>query len=86
MKYLAEINILPLKELLDPQGKAVLSGLHNLGFKGIQDVRVGKKINIVLEAENENSAREQIDIACKKLLANLVIENYEFTIKPFKTL
>lgn len=81
-KYRAEIVVMPLRELLDPQGKAVKGGLDKLGFKLMNDVRVGKHIHIELEAPNENDARNQVEQACKKLLANPVIEYFEFTLHP----
>ncbi len=81
MKYQAEINVMPLKELLDPQGKAVVSGLKNLNLSAITDVRVGKHLSIIVEADNETDAREQIDTACNKLLANPVIEYYEYSLQ-----
>ena len=52
MNFLAEIKIMPLKELLDPQGKAVMGGLSNLGLKNIDDVRIGKHIQLNIEANN----------------------------------
>lgn len=78
--YIAEINVMPLKELLDPQGKAVEHGLHNLGYSGMEQVRIGKHITIKLEAASRNEAESQIEEACKKLLQNPVMEYYEFTI------
>ena len=78
MNYTAEINVMPLKELLDPQGKAVVSGLKNLGITEAKDVRIGKHITIHIEAENEQQAKEKVDTACKKLLSNPVMEYYEF--------
>jgi len=78
MKYSAEIDIMPLKELLDPQGKAVESGLKNLGLPKIQDVRIGKHITLTVEAEDESTARQMIDTACKKLLANMIMESYHY--------
>ncbi len=80
MKYKAEIDIMPLKELLDPQGKAVAHGLHNLSFESVSDVRIGKHIHIELEAENEDQAGKLIEEACKKLLANPVMESYSYKI------
>jgi phosphoribosylformylglycinamidine synthase len=77
MKYAAHINIMPHKALLDPQGKAVLGGLHNLGLTGIQDVRVGKHITLKIEAANEAAAKEMAETAAKKLLANAVMEFFE---------
>ena len=80
MIFTAQIKVMPLKNLLDPQGKAVMGGLSNLGIKGINDVRIGKQIDLTIEAESENEAREKADDAAKKLLANAVMEMYEITI------
>jgi phosphoribosylformylglycinamidine synthase len=80
MKYKAEINIMPLKELLDPQGKAVTSSMKSLGLSQIQNVRVGKHISIEVEADSKDKAQEMVEQACKKLLANPIMESYEFEI------
>jgi phosphoribosylformylglycinamidine synthase len=80
MKFKAEVKIMPLKELLDPQGKAVLSGLKHMDISSVKDVRIGKHILLELEAANEKSANEIVDDACKKLLANPVMEHYEFSL------
>jgi phosphoribosylformylglycinamidine synthase len=80
MKFKAEINVMPLKELLDPQGKAVLGGLKNLDFKTISNVRIGKHITLELEAANESEAKSFAEAACKKLLANQVMEHFEISI------
>ncbi len=77
MVYNIQVNIMPLKNLLDPQGKAVQSGLSNLGLNAIIDVRVGKHITLQIEAENEDAAKAIADEASKKLLANAVMEFYE---------
>lgn len=68
---------MPLKDLLDPQGKAVMGGLQNLGLQGVEDVRVGKHITLQIEAGTEDAARQIADEASKKLLANSVMEFYE---------
>ncbi|MGB0523927.1 MAG: phosphoribosylformylglycinamidine synthase subunit PurS [Flammeovirgaceae bacterium] len=81
MKFKAEIDIMPLKELLDPQGKAVKLGLKNLDIQQVADVRVGKHITMQLEADSKEAAHEKVEIACKKLLANLIMESYEFTVE-----
>ncbi len=73
---------MPLKELLDPQGKAVLHGLENLNLQNMHDVRIGKRIAIELEAVGDDEAREQVETACKKLLANPVMEYFEFSLTP----
>ena len=78
MNFVVEIKIMPLKELLDPQGKAVLGGLANLGIKSITDVRIGKHIQLNLEAESAEEAKSIAQEAAQKLLANPVME--EFTI------
>lgn len=77
MTYHVQIKVMPLKDLLDPQGKAVLGGLQNLGLTGVQDVRVGKHITLDIEAASEAEARNQAETACAKLLANPVMEFYE---------
>lgn len=78
MKFTAEINVMPRPELLDPQGKAVLLGLEHLGLDQVDDVRIGKHITLRLEAENEEIAREKVEKACSKLLANLIMESYTY--------
>ena len=80
MKYLAEIDIMPQKEILDPQGKAVKLGLHNLHMDSIDNVRIGKHIRLEVEAESEAQARETVDSACRQLLANLIMEEYSITL------
>lgn len=80
MKYIAHINVMPLKELLDPQGKAVNNSLHNLGLPQVTDVRVGKHIVLQLEAATATDADTMVREACKKLLANAVMESFDFTI------
>lgn len=80
MKYTAHITVMPHKELLDPQGKAVTGSLHNLGLAGVHDVRIGKHITLQLEASDEAVAQMMADDACKKLLANPVMESYEVRI------
>lgn len=77
MTYHVQIKVMPLKDLLDPQGKAVLSGLQNLGIVSVSDVRVGKHITLQVEAESEAAARLIAENASKQLLANPVMEYYE---------
>jgi len=81
MNFIAKINIMPKKEILDPQGKAVRLGLENLGLSQIHDVRIGKHITMEVEAENEQEASEKVELACQKLLANVIMENYEFEVE-----
>ena len=81
MKFNAEINVMPLKALLDPQGKAVTASMHNIGFKTVENVRIGKHITLEIEAENKAQAEEKVEKACKEILSNQVMEFYEFSIK-----
>lgn len=76
MNFVAEIKIMPLKELLDPQGKAVMGGLSNLGMKDINDVRIGKHIQLQIEANDKEAAKKIAEEASRKLLANAVMEEY----------
>ena len=78
MKFVAEIDIMPHKVLLDPQGKAVSHNLKSLNIHEVEDVRIGKHITLTLEAETEEAAREIVDNACRKLLANLIMESFAF--------
>lgn len=80
MIYNVQIKVMPLKNLLDPQGKAVQSGLSNLGINSIMDVRVGKHITLQVDAESEEAAKAIAEEASKKLLANAVMEFYEIEI------
>ncbi len=77
MVYNIQVKVMPLKELLDPQGKAVLGGLQNLGLKGVEDVRIGKHITMQVDAASEEEARQLANDASKRLLANPVMEFYE---------
>jgi phosphoribosylformylglycinamidine synthase PurS subunit len=81
MIFTAQIKIMPLKELLDPQGKAVMGGLSNLGLKGVQDVCIGKNVTLQIEAADAASANVIAEEATKKLLANQVMEMYEISIQ-----
>ena len=81
MKFKAEIDIMPLKALLDPQGKAVSSGLKNLHLDSIENVRIGKHISLEVEAGNQGEAEKMVEEACKKLLANQLMESFEYHIE-----
>jgi len=81
MKFTAEINVMPLKSLLDPQGKAVTASMQNIGLSEIENVRIGKHITLDIEAENKEVALAKADKACQKMLCNQIMESYEFTIK-----
>jgi phosphoribosylformylglycinamidine synthase PurS subunit len=79
MIFSVQITIMPLKELLDPQGKAVMGGLANLGLTSVKDVRIGKHITLQIEAADAATAGAVADEAAKKLLANAVMEQYEIS-------
>jgi phosphoribosylformylglycinamidine synthase len=83
MLFTIQVKVMPLKDLLDPQGKAVMGGLSNLGLKGIQDVRIGKNITLQIEAASADAAKTIAEEASKKLLANPVMEYFEITIPNF---
>lgn len=80
MKFTAQINVMPLTELLDPQGKAVAGGLQNLGLGQVKEVRIGKRITLLIEAAGKDEAREVAEKACRKLLANPVMEYFEVSL------
>ena len=82
MLFNVQVKVMPLKELLDPQGKAVMGGLGNLGLKAIQDVRVGKNISLQVEAASADEAKSVAEEASKKLLANPVMEYFEVVVAP----
>jgi phosphoribosylformylglycinamidine synthase PurS subunit len=80
MKYRAEIDVMPLKALLDPQGKAVTGSMNKLGLPEIQNVRIGKHITLEIEAGSKDEAHKKVDDACKKLLCNQIMEFYQFSV------
>jgi len=80
MNVTVHVHVMPLKDLLDPQGKAVLGGLSNLGISGVQDVRIGKRITLQIEANDLEQARTIADACAKQLLCNAVMEYYELQI------
>ena len=76
MKFKAEIDVMPLDALLDPQGKAVTQSMGNLGLTEVSDVRIGKHIRLFIEADSKATAEAKADEACKKILANEIMESY----------
>jgi len=80
MKFKAEINVMPLPALLDPQGKAVSNNMKNIGLEEITDVRIGKHITLHVAAADESEAKSKVNEACKKLLANEIMEGFSFTV------
>ena len=81
MKYIARVNVMPLKNLLDPQGKAVLNTLHDLKYTDIVNVRIGKHIKIELAAETKTQAKKQVEKICQEVLTNPVMETFTVKIK-----
>lgn len=84
MKFRAEINVMPLKALLDPQGKAVTGSMKNIGLPEIQNVRIGKHISLEIEASTKDIAQKKAEESCKKLLANPIMEFFEITLEETK--
>lgn len=81
MKFIAEVDVMPLKALLDPQGKAVAHGLTIMGLAAIQNVRIGKHISLEVEATSKEEAGKMVDEACKKLLSNQIMESYRYELE-----
>ena len=81
MKFTAEIDVMPLKTLLDPQGKAVSASMGNVGLSEIENVRIGKHITLQIEADSKTIASNKVDEACKKMLCNQIMESYEFSLE-----
>ena len=81
MKFQAEIDVMPKKEILDPQGKAVTGSMKNLGLAEIQNIRIGKHISLEIDADSAETASAKVEEACKNLLANLIMESYSFKIE-----
>ncbi|TNE54452.1 MAG: phosphoribosylformylglycinamidine synthase, purS protein [Bacteroidetes bacterium] len=82
MKYKAEIDVMPLDALLDPQGKAVTNSMKNVGLPEIEGVRIGRHIRLFVEAGSADEASAKVDQACKKILSNQIMESYSFVIDP----
>jgi phosphoribosylformylglycinamidine synthase PurS subunit len=76
--YQAKIYVTLRPSVLDPAGTAVQSGLKHMGYENVEQVRIGKYVEVKLTADDETAARTQLDRMCDQLLANPVIENYRF--------
>jgi len=81
MQFLARVYVKLKPSVLDPQGQAVIHALHEMNHTEVHDVRIGKYIEVRLEANQEADARANIKNYCEGLLANTVIETYDFTIE-----
>ncbi|MCT7948883.1 phosphoribosylformylglycinamidine synthase subunit PurS [Ancylothrix sp. C2] len=80
-KYHAQIYVTLRPSVLDPAGVAVQSGLSHLGYDNVEQVRIGKYVELTITAANEDEAKASLDRICDQLLANPVIENYRFELK-----
>ena len=80
MKFKAEIDVMPLDALLDPQGKAVSNSMQNIGLPEISGVRIGRHIRLFIDATNKAEAEQKTEEACKKLLSNQIMESYVYTV------
>lgn len=80
MKFIAEIDVMPHRALLDPQGKAVSASMINLGLPQITEVRIGKHIQMEVDANSEHEAQTLVEKACTELLANPIMEGFQFTL------
>jgi phosphoribosylformylglycinamidine synthase PurS subunit len=78
MKFRAEIDVMPHDNLLDPQGKAVSNNMVNVGLPEIENVRIGRHIRLEVEANNREEAESKVQEACKRILANEIMESYSF--------
>lgn len=83
--YQARIYITLRPSVLDPQGVAVKSGIQHLGYNNVEQVRIGKYIEMTLSATDETEARNQLDRICDQVLANPVIEIYRFDLTEVAT-
>ncbi len=81
MRFKAEIDVMPLDALLDPQGKAVTNSMKNIGLPEIEGVRIGRHIRLFIEADSKATAEAKVEEACKKLLANQIMESYVFSVE-----
>jgi phosphoribosylformylglycinamidine synthase len=78
MKYIAEIDIMPLRALLDPQGKAVGTTLNGLGYSNVRNVRIGKHVTLEIEDSNKEKAMTVVNEICSKMLHNPIMEGFEY--------
>lgn len=81
MKFTAQIRVMPHKVLLDPQGKAVGNNLKRIGLEACTHVRVGKNIQMEVEAPDQESAEKLVRSACEKLLTNPIMEYFEYSLQ-----
>jgi len=82
MKFKAEIDIMPLATLLDPQGKAVENSMKNIGLPEIDHVRIGRHICLNIDTPTHQLAIEKVELACQKILSNQIMETYSYVVEP----
>jgi phosphoribosylformylglycinamidine synthase subunit PurS len=80
MRYRCEVYISPRADILDPQGDAVNTALHNLGYSEASQVKIGKYITLSIEAADAAAARARLDAMCQQLLANPIIEDFRIEV------
>jgi len=80
--YNAKVIIKRRPSILDPQGKAVEKGAEHLGLRNIKETRIGKYIEFVVDTDDKTSAEKEVNEYCRKLLANPIMEDFEFTLEP----
>ncbi len=83
--YQAQIYVTLRPSVLDPAGTAVKSGLSHMGYNNVEQIRIGKYVELTIAADTEDAARQQLDQICDQLLANPVIENYRFDLQQLST-
>jgi phosphoribosylformylglycinamidine synthase subunit PurS len=83
--FKASITITLRPSILDPEGKTIEQSLHQLGYAAVHDIRVGKYVEVIIDAETESNARDTVDNICSKLLANPVMEDYTFSVVKLDT-
>lgn len=82
MPLKAKVYVTPRTSVLDPQGKAVSGALHSLGYDEVEDVRIGKFMELRVSGSDPAAARARVEEMCRRLLANTTIEDYRFEIEP----
>jgi phosphoribosylformylglycinamidine synthase PurS subunit len=84
VKFEVAIDVMPRKEISDPQGQTIERALPTLGFDGVETVRVGKRITLTLESDSEEEARDLIEKACQRFLTNPQIEQFSYTLNAMQ--
>ena len=84
MRFIAGIDIMPHRELPNPQGRTVANIMKNVDIAGIGDVGIGKHTVMNLEADSDTTAHEKVETACKKIQASIIMETYSFSVKAMQ--